>query len=120
MEWAMRVTFLPLYPRESAPVSIVRQARWAPGPITKVAEKISSVFQATTEPQIVRKTSRRQVECLRSFFFLRVLKRFSCLSEGRVERKKGRKKERKKERKKLTVLEFVFFQKFFQIFFRPL
>jgi hypothetical protein len=31
-------------------------------------EKKISVFQATTEPQIVRKTSRRQVECWRSFF----------------------------------------------------
>jgi hypothetical protein len=31
-------------------------------------KKMSSVFQATTEPQIVRKTSRRQVECWRSFF----------------------------------------------------
>jgi hypothetical protein len=28
---------------------------------------MSSVFQATTEPQIVRKTSRRQVECWQSF-----------------------------------------------------
>jgi hypothetical protein len=36
--------------------------------------------------------------------FLRVLKCFSCLSEGRAE-----------ERKKLTVLEFVFFQKFLQV-----
>jgi hypothetical protein len=31
-------------------------------------KKMYSVFQATTEPQIVRKTSRRQVECWRSFF----------------------------------------------------
>jgi hypothetical protein len=30
-------------------------------------KKQSSVFQATTEPQIVRKTSRRQVECWPDF-----------------------------------------------------
>jgi hypothetical protein len=58
----------------------------------KDEKKKSSVFQATTEPQIVRKTSGRQVECWRSF--LRVLKCFSCLSERRA---KERKKERKKE-----------------------
>jgi hypothetical protein len=36
--------------------------------------------------------------------FLRVLKCFSCLSEGRA-----------KVRKKLTVLQFVFFHKFLQV-----
>jgi hypothetical protein len=35
---------------------------------SRIAMKKSSVFQATTEPQIVRKTSRRQVECWRSSF----------------------------------------------------
>jgi hypothetical protein len=34
-------------------------------------KKKSSVFQATTEPQIVRKTSRRQVECWQSFLACR-------------------------------------------------
>jgi hypothetical protein len=42
-------------------------ALYSGGPTLTLVEK-SSVFQATTEPQSVRKTSRRQVECWRSFF----------------------------------------------------
>jgi hypothetical protein len=41
---------------------------WVNNGENKNLKKKYSVFQATTEPQIVRKTSRRQVECWRSFF----------------------------------------------------
>jgi hypothetical protein len=49
------------------------EPRWweRPGALGAVApwgKKTFNVFQATTEPQIVRKTSRQQVECWRSFF----------------------------------------------------
>jgi hypothetical protein len=68
------------------------------------------VFQATTEPKIERKTSRRQVECWR-FFWGGVLKCFSCLSEGRA---KERKKERKKEGKKGVR---IFFRNFYKLLY---
>jgi hypothetical protein len=41
------------------------------GSLDVLEERKTSVFQATTEPQIVRKTSRRQVECWRSFLACR-------------------------------------------------
>jgi hypothetical protein len=41
MGWVITATYAQIYPRESAPVSIVGEAQWKPGPICTGEEKIS-------------------------------------------------------------------------------
>jgi len=53
MGWVVNATPQPLCPREREPVTIVQEARWAPGPVWTGIENLASHGDSIPGPSII-------------------------------------------------------------------